>query len=159
MGDSSQDLTCPLCGAVLGGTEGCVTRSQQLLVQAQQDARYAGVYRLAFDAFCMQHPERYGVSVKSYAAHLMGLCHGIEHADRPNTYWAIPAWLNHPRDILKPSLVANRGAITIADVPGDALPDEHASRVRAWATSVWLAYAPQHALAREWLKQALGEKR
>jgi hypothetical protein len=150
---------CPLCGAALGGTDGCVARSHELLVQAQQDARYAGVYRLAFDAFCMQHPERYGVSAKSYAAHLMGLCHGIEHADRPTTYWAIPAWLNHPRDIHKPSLLTDRGSATIADVVAGASPEEHASQVRAWAAIVWEAYAPQQAMAREWLNQALREKK
>ena len=159
MDDSSPDLTCQLCGAALGGTEGCVAQSHALLVQAQQDARYAGVYRVAFDAFCMQHPERYGVSAKSYAAHLMGLCRGIEHGDSPNSYWAIPASLNKPRDIHKPPLLNNRGSFTIADVPTGAPPEEYAARVRAWAESVWQAYAPQHAIAREWLKQALGERR
>jgi hypothetical protein len=150
---------CDLCGAALGGTEGCVARSHDLLLQAQQDARYARVYRLGFDAFCMQHPERYGASAKSYAAHLLGLCHGIEHADRPHTYWAIPAWLNRPRDIPKPPLLNDRGSITIADVVAGLSPDDHASRVRAWAEAVWQAYAPQHALARGWLRQALGGKR
>jgi hypothetical protein len=151
--------TCELCGAALGGTEGCIARSHELLVQSQQDARYAVVYRLGFDAFCMQHPERYGVSVKSYAAHLMGLCHGIEHADRPNTYWATPAWLNRPRDIQKPALVKERGSLTIADVPAGLSPEEHVVRVRAWASRVWHAYASQHAIAREWLAQALAAKK
>jgi uncharacterized protein DUF5946 len=150
---------CDLCGAALGGIEACVARSHELLVQAQQDARYARVYRLGFDAFCLQHPERYGLSVKSYAAHLMGLCHGIEHADSPKTYWAIPKWLNQPRDIHKPPLLKDRGRITIADLLMESPPDEHASRVRAWAESVWQAYAPQHALARGWLQQALGGKK
>ena len=150
---------CELCGAPLGGIEHCVARTHELLVQAQQDARYAFAYRLAFDAFCMQHPERYGVSEKSYAAHLMGLCHGVEHSERPNTYWAIPAWLNQPREIKKPPLLTTRGSRTIADIAPDLPPEEHASRVRAWAESVWQAYAPQQALAREWLKQALREKK
>jgi hypothetical protein len=149
---------CELCGATLGGLEGCIARTHELLVQSQQDARYAGVYRLAFDAFAMQHPEHHGVSAKSYAAHLMGLCHGLEHADRPKTYWSIPAWLNYPRGLEKPPLLTNRGRLTIADVPRDTSPEEHAVRVRAWAEDVWNAYAPQHALARAWLQQALGEK-
>src|SRR4029453_1073717 len=99
--------TCECCGAALGGLDACVAAMQQMLVQAQQDARYAGVYRLAFDAFCMQHPERHGVSAKAYAAHLMGLCHGIEHADRPNQYWSIPKWLNRPRHLEKPPLLSS----------------------------------------------------
>jgi hypothetical protein len=147
--------TCGLCRAPLGGIDACVARVNELLVQAQQDVRYAGAYRLAFDAFCMQHPERYCVSAKSYAAHLMGLCHGTEYADRAQTYWAIPAWLNHPRNLQKPPLIADRGALTIADVPPALPPDEHAARVRAWADSVWRAYTSQHAIARAWLAQAI----
>lgn len=150
---------CDLCGAGLGGIEACIARSNELLVQAQQDARYAAVYRLGFDAFCMQHPERYAISVKSYAAHLMGLCHGNEHAAQPNSYWAIPAWLNRPRELQKPALVKNRGSLTIADIPAGLPPDEHVVRVRAWAASVWDAYDSQHALARAWLNQALGAKK
>jgi hypothetical protein len=103
----------------------------------------------------MQHPERYGVSAKSYAAHLMGLCHGIEHRDRPTSYWSIPAWLNRPRDLQKPPLVGDRGALTIAHLAGVASPEEHAARVREWAECVWEAYASQHAFARGWLAQAL----
>jgi uncharacterized protein DUF5946 len=150
---------CDACGAALGGTEACVAAIQRMLVQAQQDARFAGVYRLAFDAFCLQHPERHGVSAKSYAAHLMGLCHGIEHANRPHQYWSIPAWLNRPRNLVKPPLLQHRGDVTIADVVGSASPEEHAERVRAWANSVWQAYASQQHLARAWLGQALGDKK
>ena len=150
---------CELCGGAAGGVEACISRANELLAQAQQDVRYAGVYRLAFDAFCMQHPERYGVSAKSYAAHLMGLCHGIEHSGRPGSYWAIPAWLNHPRDLVKPPLINNRGTLTIADVPSGLPPDEHTARVRAWAASVWQAYAAQQQTARGWLNQAMGENR
>ena len=153
------DSPCPLCGAAVGGLDGCVGHMNALLVQANEDARYAGVYRLAFDAFCMQHPERHGVSAKSYAAHLMGLCHGIEHADAVPSYWSIAKWLNTPRDLIKPQPPTKRGTMTIADVPGAASPEEHAERVRAWAAVVWAAYASQHAIAREWLRRALGETR
>jgi len=117
------------------------------------------VYRLAFDAYCMQHPEIHGVSPKSYAAHLMGLCHGIEHTDRPQTYWAIPQWLNTPRPLQKPDVPGRRGKMTVADVCGASSPDEHGKRVRAWAESVWRAYASQQQLAREWLRQALAPRR
>ena len=149
---------CEYCGAKTGGVEACVARINELLAQAQQDARYAGVYRLAFDTFCMQHPERYGVSAKSYAAHLMGLCHGLEHADRPNSYWAIPAWLNEPRDLEKPQLLPRRGDLTIASLHGAQSPEEYAARVRGWAQSVWRAYDSQQALARTWLHRALGAR-
>jgi hypothetical protein len=151
------DTPCPLCGAPVGGLDACVDHVNQLLAQAYAEANYAGVYRLAFDAFCMQHPERYCVSAKSYAAHLMGLCHGNEHADEVQSYWAIATWLNTPRDLIKPELLTKRGTMTIADMRGAASPREHAQRVRAWAADVWIAYASQHASARAWLRQATGE--
>jgi hypothetical protein len=147
---------CPACGAVVsGGVDGCRALIHDLMAQAQTDARYARVYRLGFDAYCLQHPDLHCVSPKSFAAHLMGLCHGLEHADRPQTYWAIPQWLNSPRRLQKPALPSDRGEVTVADVAGASSPEEHARRVRAWADSVWRAYQSQHHLAREWLRAAL----
>jgi Family of unknown function (DUF5946) len=151
---------CEACGAaVANGSSGCQQLINELMAQAQLDMRFGGVYRLAFDAYCMQHPEKYCVSAKSYAAHLMGLCHGVEHEGDPATYWRIPRWLNGPARLDKPPLLRSRGTTTIADVHGAATPEDHARRVRAWAEAVWAAYAPQHALARDWLRQAMGELR
>ena len=89
----------------------------------------------------------------------MGLCHGIEHADRPNQYWSIPAWLNRPRDLQKPPVLSFRGAVTIADVTDAVSPAEHVRRVREWAASVWQAYVSQHEFARSWLREALGDRK
>ena len=44
---------------------------------------------LAFDAYCMQHPETYCRSAKSYAAHLTRLCCGLEFGGDPRVYRAI----------------------------------------------------------------------
>src|SRR5437763_7675505 len=49
----------------------------------------------------------------------------------------------------------SRAALTIADVAGSPTPEEHATRVRAWATSVWEAWAPEHDHVREWADQSL----
>ena len=51
----------------------------------------------------------------------------------------------------KPALLEARGALTIADVRGAGDDLEYHQLVRAWAASVWAAYAPQHALARDYL--------
>jgi hypothetical protein len=48
-------------------------------------------------------------------------------------------------------LLAKRGDRTVADVTGVADDSEYQRLVRAWAASVWEAYAPQHALARDYL--------
>ena len=132
-----------------------------LMARAFADVRYATVYNLAFDAYCMQHPGRYCVSAKSYAAHLMGLCHGLEHASDRESYWAIPFWLDGPApvELHKPTLItAPRGALTVTHVHGPLEPREYAERVRDWARSVWEAHASQHALARGWLQQALAAR-
>lgn len=128
-----------------------------LMARAFEDARYATVYNLAFDSYCMQHPGKYCVSAKSYAAHLMGLCHGLEHASDPESYWSIPFWLDGPAplELQKPPIVTARGELTVAHVHGPMDPAEYATRVREWAQSVWNAYASQHATAHEWLDQAL----
>jgi hypothetical protein len=148
--------SCASCGAVVeGGTDGCVALMHQLMAQAQADARYGRWYRLAFDAFCLQHPERHCVSAKSYAAHLMGLCHGLEHDQWADSYWLIPRWLNTPRALAKPDAVTKRGTITVLDVQGAPTPEEHGRLVQAWAENVWSAYRTQQTLARGWLAQAL----
>ncbi len=41
-------------------------------------------------------------------------------------------------------------ALTIADVRGANDAREHETRVRAWAASVWRAWAPHHAAVRAW---------
>jgi hypothetical protein len=51
--------------------------------RAYTDPAYATLRDLAFDAYYMQHVERYGRSAKSYAAHLARLCCGLEHHGDP----------------------------------------------------------------------------
>jgi hypothetical protein len=46
-------------------------------------------------------------------------------------------------------------ALTIADIAGSHTPEEHASRVRAWATSVWESWSTEHLAVREWADQVL----
>ena len=100
----------------------------------------------------MQHPEEYGRSPKSYAAHLTALCCGIEHPGDQKLYWAIARWLDGSVAVEKPPLIARRGALTIADVYVPAREDAYADLVRRWADDVWAAYRDQQKLARGWLE-------
>ncbi|MBI5030262.1 MAG: hypothetical protein HZB51_07030 [Chloroflexi bacterium] len=150
------DDRCPDCGArVESGREGCQALMDQMRAQSFSDLRYASVIDLAFDAYCMQHVDKYCRSAKSYAAHLTRLCCGIEYAGDPNVYAAIQKWLNGKVALEKPSLLTNLGSMTIADVQDAATIEEHIKRVRAWAENVWAAYAVQHEIARAWVKAAL----
>jgi hypothetical protein len=66
-------------------------------------------------------------------------------------YWSIPRWLEHFPLPEKPPLLSSRGALTIACVPMTVEADaSYPDHVRAWASDVWSAYAPQQELARAW---------
>ncbi len=153
------DETCPSCGAVApGGRSGCQRLFDELGAAAYDDVRRASVHQVVVDAYSMQHPDEYGKSAKSYAAHLMRLCCGVERNGDQKTYEAIRRWLDGRQPLVRPSPPAERGTITIADVVGRPI-DDYADAVREWATQVWSAYSAQHVLAREWISAALGRER
>jgi hypothetical protein len=143
---------CPSCGARLGGRTGCQAFHDELTAQAWTSPGRAAVHNLAVDTYAMQHPDDYCRSPKSYAAHLIGLCCGLEHPDDQALYWAIPRWLNGPAALERPPIVPNRGDMTIADVRAPRGEEEYPERIRSWAREVWAAYAVQQALARRWLE-------
>ena len=149
--------SCPSCGACLGGRAGCQAVFDELSARAWTSPRRGAVHNLSVDAYAMQHPDDYCVSPKSYAAHLIGLCCGVEHPGGAALYWAIPRWLDGPAAIEKPPLIAHRGDLTIAEVSDPRGEEqEHPERVRRWAQNVWAAHAAQHDLARRWL-EAVGK--
>ena len=45
--------------------------------------------------------------------------------------------------------------LTVADVAGATTPDDHASRVQAWARSVWSSWAPEHPDVGSWAEAVL----
>ncbi|HBY98536.1 MAG: DUF5946 family protein [Ardenticatenaceae bacterium] len=155
------DERCPECGAfVSGGLVGCRAVWDEIAVLAYSHPTYAATRDLAFDAYCMQHPEQYGRSAKSYAAHLTRLCCGLEHSADPAIYAAIRQWLDGVKvEIEKPPLLSERGHLTVLDVRAARTPAEHTRLVHEWAGTVWEAYREQHALARNWIRAALAAPR
>lgn len=163
-------VACPGCGArfesgfvllaegdaALAGRRACQATFEALLGRAMSDPRYAGAYRMAFDAYCMQHVERYCVSARSYAAHLAFLCWGLEGGGARAGYSAIQRWLSGPRGLEMPPILPARGSGTVLDAYPGRDPADHARQVRRWAESVWTAYEPQHELARAVVREALG---
>lgn len=125
------------------------------MARAAADVRYARAYRSAVEAYAMQHVERFGVSAKSYAAHLTGLCCVVEHDADPAMFAAIARWLSGSSPVEKPALIPPpRGHRTLADARAAEEPEAHAAAVRAWAADVWNAYREQYALAHRWLEEA-----
>lgn len=145
-----ENEACPSCGARLGGRTGCQATFDELSADAWTSRTLAGVHNLRVDAYAMQHPAEYCQSAKSYAAHLVGLCCGVEHEGDQKLYWAIPEWLDGAASVKKPREISGRGMLTIADTL-TAREDDHPELVRRWARDVWGAYAAQHDLAHEWL--------
>ena len=146
----SKAAPCTSCGAPLGGREGCQAQFDRLSAKAWETPVRAVVHNMVVDTYAMQHPEDYCVSAKSYAAHLTGLCCGLEHPGDHKLYWQIPRWLDGPSTLVKPPVLDVRGRktiITIADVADGA----YQSAVRQWAAAVWAAYESQQYLARGWL--------
>jgi len=138
---------CPSCGAPLGGRSGCQAVFDELSAASWTSPARGSMHNMLVDAYAMQHPEEYGRSAKSYIRHLSALGCLLEHPGDERLYWARPS----RRAEAKPVLLAARGELTLADVRRAGDDSDYQRLVRAWAASVWAAYAPQHALARGYL--------
>lgn len=120
----------------------------------------AMLHRLIVDTFGMQHPKRSCKSAKSYAAHFTGLCCGVEYNGAKSVYAVLQRWLNGPVEaigITRPTEPDYRGALTIRYVYDAETEAEFATRVHEWAKEVWEAYSPQHEIARDWIRKAIGK--
>jgi hypothetical protein len=147
-------VLCPSCGAPVGGREGCQSQFEVLSARAWESPLRASMHNMVVDAYALQHPHEYCVSAKSYAAHLTGLCCGLEHPGDRKLYWQIARWLDGPARIEKPPVPETRGRKNIASV-ADVGDERYQAAVRQWAASVWAAYESQQYLARTWLADVL----
>jgi hypothetical protein len=97
---------CASCGlAVAGGTEGCQRLFESIGLREYEDMRFARYHRIVVDVYAMQHPDQYGRSAKSFAAHITGLCAWIEHeAEAQSVNAAVQRWLSGPSPIARPEL-------------------------------------------------------
>src|SRR5712692_4541640 len=113
------DPQCTGCGrSVQGGTASCQAMFDGLLARELSRPSYYRLHRKSVDTYCLQHPDTYCASAKSFAAHFTGLCCAFEHGGHPSVLKAVQKWLNGARSIAKPELPLSRGALTIADVFG-----------------------------------------
>ena len=144
-------MPCPSCGARLGGRSGCQAVFDDLVAKAWENPPRASVHNLLVDAYAMQHSEEYGRSAKSFVAHLVGLCCGVEAPGERELYWAIPRWLEGPARLTRPVDIRDRGGVTIESVRKPPQEADFPELVRRWAGEVWMAYAEQHEPARGWL--------
>ena len=153
--DGAHDI-CEDCGAVVSeGKIGCRRMFEEVIAREFSDYRYGRVHRLTVDAYCLQHPEPYMRSGKSFVAHLTGLCAALESEDAPDINRTVQKWLSGNPSNNKPTqLPQHRGELTIMYIHGAADAEEHTRRVREWAQSVWDAWGEHHELARQLINEA-----
>ena len=152
---------CSSCGlAVAGGIEGCQRLFESIGLREYEDMRFARYHRIVVDVYAMQHPDRYGRSAKSFAAHLTGLCAWLEdEAGASSVNSAVQRWLSGPSPIDKPSLPRSYGGVTIRELVDSNDPVAYGDALRRWARATWDAYQPLHRTARAWIATALAQAR
>ena len=153
--DGALDI-CEDCGAAVSeGRIGCRKIFEEVIAKEFSDYRYGVVHRLTVDAYCLQHPEFYMRSGKSFAAHLTGICAALEYEDSSDINRAVRKWLDGNTLIDKPARVpTDCGALTITYIQGAAHAEEHQKRVREWARCVWDAWGEHHTLAKQLINEA-----
>ena len=159
------DSKCTECGAQVPAEfsscdEFFVSLLTPLGLRGVESSEVAALGRLLVDTFAMQHPGRSCKSVKSYAAHLTGLCCGVEYSGARSVYAALQRWLSRSAEAIgigRPTEPDYRGALTIRYVYDAHTEAESAARVHAWAKGVWETYSSQHEIARDWIRKATGE--
>lgn len=149
---------CPYCGAPeTGGYTGCQGIMDALTLRMLDDPVGSGGYalrRAVVDCYCLQHPEIYCVSAKSYAAHLTGLCVWEEHGGSQEINETVRRWLDGRKDMSKPAIPDARGVMTVAFVAAAKTPADLRGRAKAWAQSTWAAYADLWVVARMYIVEA-----
>jgi hypothetical protein len=174
--DPAMETTCSGCGlAVPGGTPACRAIFDDYIAGEWNNPISYRYHRMFVDTYCLQHPDQFCVSAKSFAAHLTGLCAAFEHKSHPSVLKAVNRWLNGNPSLTKPVLPAFRGAHTIAVVQAKAQtevqtevqaaapqaeqnPFPIAQAIDRWARSTWEAYSSLHPQARLWINQSFPAK-
>jgi hypothetical protein len=150
---------CPSCGlAVAGGTDGCQLLFESIGLREYEDMRFARYHRIVVDVYAMQHPDRYGRSAKSFAAHLTGLCTWLENeAGAQSVNASVQRWLSGPSPVARPPLPPDYGALTIRELVEAEDPVRYGEVLRRWARATWDAYASLHATAHAWIVTSLAQ--
>lgn len=131
---------------------GCWAAYGTLLEREFSDSELQSINRLTVDTYAVQHP---GVNVpaarRSVGVHLSRLCLFLD-AGRPieRVNDAMPAILKLKDQCVWLEPPAMLGTLNVLDVLSARTNAEHQRHVRAWAESVWKAWAIHHRAVRRW---------
>jgi len=138
----------------LESSPGCAAACGELFACHYENMDYYGdVYRLANDAYAVQHPGGQSrQAIQSVGIHLIRLCLVLEHslpAERAND--AALAAARRKRDFFWLQRPPSMGDITVANFKPSLSGEEHKKLLMDWARSTWAAWKPHHATVRSWL--------
>lgn len=131
---------------------GCWAAYGEVLAREYSEYRFMQMRRLTVDTYAVQHP---GVNVpaarRSVGMHLSRLyllLEGGRSTERVNkAMLAITEFKDRCDWLEPPSMI---GTLSVLEVLQAASKEEHQNRVRAWAESVWKAWAVHHDTVRKW---------
>jgi hypothetical protein len=131
---------------------GCWAAYGEVLAREYSDYGLTRLHRLTVDTYAVQHP---GVNVpaarRSVGLHLSRLYLLLEAGwsiERANNAMPAITKFKDRCDWLEPPSMT--GTSSVLEVLQSASSEEHEKRVRAWAESVWKAWAVHHATVRKW---------
>ena len=159
--NASNAPRCPGCGFP-GGREACQDLFNEVALRVRALAWTGSMktWRLMHDVYDVQHEEDFCGRYRGLVMHLGGLCWALEHGGAESGYRALQRlierdpWEGQPYPP-SPGIPQQRGTITVATLRDLDAPDLLMNGVDRWARSAWMAYAGLHALARQWVKQAM----
>lgn len=147
------------CSCGLPSLEQCTEMWHEVILKETEFYGRAKGHKLRVDTYCMQHPDPYMISAKSFAAHFLGLCITIGHNDDPYLLKSIQDWKFGTGLIEKPKLLDFVGELTISHIVHAQNRDSYERLLQEWAESTWQAYASYHELADEWLSMAVAAQK
>jgi CTP:molybdopterin cytidylyltransferase MocA len=171
--DTADDLhriteECPGCHArylpqkldethpYIGASPACWATFGEVLAREFGDMNFGRVHRQSVDVYSVQHPGTDDRRQRqSVAAHLIGLCHWLEHGlefDRLNAITQRLASEDRPWPWLTPP---TSYPMTVVDLVAARDGAEHVELVRRWAETTWTAWSAHHPTVRQWAAEAL----
>lgn len=148
---------CLCCQAdVVGSVAGCLESFQAAMLNPIVQSNLNG--SCLFDAYCLQHPEIYCVSAKSYAVHLAFMVCWMEFKEPQQQRPVLQRGMNGVFALEKAPLLEFRGEFSHLHWQQ---ADTATILIRAdeWLQSVWAAYAPLHSQARAYAQLFLQKGR
>jgi hypothetical protein len=164
--------TCPGCGLVApivdgpcdpygGSSPACWATFNAVTTKDYGEYQYPDVHRPLVDAYMTQHAVfTTPAARRSVVVHLVGLCLVLERGLKGAVVGrAMGQVFPDKRDPPALSPKPPAGPLTIASVLEARNLADHDRRGRAWAQSVWTAWAPHHPRIRALADEALARRR